>query len=153
MNEAFKEEFKQLSIEKLKAIINGCAGRDLLEKNLNETLTLSETSYHMKHINSEDDYGFWIVQWKYKKVTHENMPMSTWMFENSIKITPFRIEFENKNTSFNPFTHPHHRKQLEEYIFIYINQCCPNYINAIREETDRFIKMISFNETKKNNSR
>jgi hypothetical protein len=149
MNDRFKEEFKQLNPDDIKTIINGCANNDILEFDINKTLDLKETSYHISYIDNEEDYGYWVIQWKYKKISNPHMPMSTWTFENYIKITPFRLEFENKNTSFNPYTNHHHKKQLEEYIFIYINKCCPNYINAIKEETDRFINMITIPNIKK----
>lgn len=148
MNIQFKEEFKKLNKDKLKFIINGCAGRDILETDITQTNQKSHYNdlYYMSYIDDEK-YGYWTIQWGYKKLTN-GVFTTGGNFEFSIKITPFKVEFYNAN-SFNPFVNTHKQKQLEDYIPIYINQVCPHYIETIREETEKFIKMINFNNEQK----
>lgn len=144
MNNLFKNEFENLKANEMKEIINRCAGHDILEIDaLKDFLQNNYASkYFMKYIN-DDRYGFWNIEWGWKRA--EGMPISTGTgyFQFRIKITPFRIEFENANgNSFNPFSLASKKKNLEEYIFIYINIKCPHYKQAVREETEKFIKMI-----------
>ena len=102
MNIQFKEEFKKLNKDKLKFIINGCAGRDILETDITQTNQKSHYNYlyYMSYIDDEK-YGYWTIQWGYKKLT-TGVFTTGGNFEFSIKITPFKVEFYNTN-SFNPF--------------------------------------------------
>lgn len=134
MNNKFKEEFKKLNAEKIKYIINRCAEHDFLEINKN-----SNNSF-IKYID-DDEYGYWVVEWGYKKIPYNNMFLGCGYFENSIIIKPFKIEFKINNKALYPFN-TNGKKQLEDYLFVYINNQCPHYKQAIIEETEKFIKFL-----------
>lgn len=149
MNIQFKNQFKNLNSEEIKHIVNGCAGRDILELpiNGNEMPSNSKTCYYIKYLDN-DGYGFWVVQWGWKPICHKNMKLEGGFFEFGIKITPFKIEFENDKNSFNPFINTHNKKNLEEYLYIYINKKCPDYKKAVIEEVDKFIKFLDITTDK-----
>ena len=149
MNNQFKTEFKNLNATEIKDIINGCAGRDILTKKLNNDKYLENASdsYFIKYIDNEN-YGFWTIQWGWKQIYYDNMSIGTGFFENSIKISPFKIEFDNTNANFNPFSKPSKQKYLEEYLFVYINKHCPHYKQALVEETEKFMQMLDMKKTR-----
>ena len=151
MNNLFKHEFENLNASEIKEIVNRCAGRDILEIDALKDVFQNNyaSKYFIKYIN-DDKYGFWNIEWGWKRA--EGMPMSTGtgFFQYRLKITPFKVEVENANgNGDNPFSKPISRKHLEEYLFVYINKKCPHYKQAIREETERFIKMIDFTSDEK----
>ena len=85
MNNQFKTEFKNLNATEIKDIINGCAGRDILTKKLNNDKYLENASdsYFIKYLDNEN-YGFWTIQWGWKQIYYDNMATGTGFFENSI---------------------------------------------------------------------
>ena len=137
MIKEFKEEFKNLDKEKLKDIINACAGRDVLETDFSKSINVKNpsTMYHIVYVDNEE-YGFWVVNWSFKKFKNSFLPSNFGFFDSKIKITPFKIEYENVDILTNS------KKQLEEYIFIHINKKCPHYKQAIKEKTEKFISML-----------
>ena len=138
MNNLFRTEFSNLDANKIKEIVNRCAGQEILQNDIVQTINTTNSLYYIKYIEDED-YGFWNVQWGWKSNKYP-MPMGGF-FEHKIKITPFKLEFEN-TTSSNPYCKQNNRKQLEDYIQIYINKYCPHYKQAILEETKNFIKFL-----------
>ena len=138
MNKQFKNEFKNLNASELREIINRCAGQEILQNDFVETIKKTTDLYYIKYIEDED-YGFWSVQWGWKNT---KFPMSVGgYFQYGIKITPFKIEFEN-TTTLNPYCRSNNQKQLEDYLHIYINKKCPHYKQVIVEETKKFISML-----------
>lgn len=141
MNILFKNEFAQLDPNDIKAILNACAGQDILEQDVTKVLSDNYNGkYYIKYMN-DDNYGFWTVQWGWKKATNMPINMGTGFFEHGIKITPFKVEFENQDIS-NPFCKYRCRKSAEEYLFAYINKKCPHYKQAVLEETQKFIQNL-----------
>ena len=138
MNKLFRNEFSSLDANKIKEIVNRCAGQDILQNDIVQTIKNANNLYYIKYIENED-YGFWNIQWGWKNNKFP-MPMGGF-FEYGIKITPFKLEFENTSSQ-NPYCKPHNRKQLEEYIQLFINKYCPHYKQAILEETEKFIKFL-----------
>lgn len=143
MNTKFKNEFKNLIPEDIKLIINRCAGMDILEYDVVKDISHNYSNkYFLKYID-DDRYGYWVIGYGWKKVQTESMSIGSGIFEYQIKITPFRVYFENNyGKALNPYSKQQKQKQLEEYMLIYINKKCPNYKNAIIEETKEFIKFI-----------
>lgn len=152
MNNQFKSEFKNLSKEEIKKIINGCAGRDILETSFIENIKVNnyDTLYNIVYVDNEK-YGFWVVEWNLKKFEN-NFFGGYRHFENTIKISPFRIDFEIVKSTFNSFASAHSKKQLEEYMQVYINRKCPHYKQTIIEETENFIKMLDYGNDIKTNT-
>lgn len=144
MNKEFKEEFKNLNSNEIKELINKCAGQEILESANNLKI-----SHFIKYIENES-YGFWIVEWARKKVQHFNMAFGVDIFEFSIKITPFKVEFENSHLTLNPFSRTNNKKLLEDYLPIFINKNCPHYKHAIIEETKKFIQYLDMDKDKNN---
>ena len=148
MNNLFKEEFKKLNKTKLKEIINGCAGQDILEHGFSTTFSKdagyskNKTTYAITYVK-DDNYGFWSVQWQWKTNYYVDMPIGG-IFENSIKITPFNVTFDID--SFAPFANTNKKKNLKEYLFIYINKQCPHYKQAVKEEAEKFITFLGNDE-------
>ena len=141
MNHIFKEEFKKLKPEDIKNIINACAGQDILEHDVAKVLSNNyDGKYFIKYMEDEK-YGFWTIQFGWKKATNMPMQMGTGFFDYSIKITPFKVEFENLNIA-NPFCKYRCRKSVEEHIPVYINQKCPHYKQAIMEEAQNFVNFL-----------
>ena len=136
MNDQFKNEFRNLNLEDFKNIINRLAGHDILQSS-----DINKPPAHFIKYIEDDNYGFWNVEWGWKSISVKGFPMGG-HFQFRIKITPFKIEFENIHSTFNPFAPIYKRKQLEDYLYIYINKNCPHYKQAIKEETERFIKML-----------
>lgn len=146
MNVKFKDEFKKLNPEQLKEIINACAGQDILQENVAKVISKNyDGKYHIFYVD-DYDYGFWTVQWGWKKATNMPINMGTGFFEYSIKITPFKIEFENTNIS-NPFCKYRCRKAVEEHIPLYINKKCPHYRQAVMEEAQNFVDFLGKPDT------
>ncbi|MBO5884326.1 MAG: hypothetical protein J6Q51_00855 [Clostridia bacterium] len=143
MNQQFKEEFKNLNPEDIQEIINRCAGQDVLEESITKFPQKEYTSkFYLKYM-PDVEYGFWIVEWGWKKSTNPTIFLGSGYFEHQIKITPFRLEFQNVNgNSSNPYSSANKRKNVEEYLQVYINKKCPHYIQAVREKTEQFIQMI-----------
>lgn len=143
MNQQFYDEFKKLNPEEIKEIVNRCAGQDILEESVtNFPHKEFSNKYFIKHIQDEE-YGFWVVEWGWKKSDNKYMMIPSGYFEHQIKITPFRLEFQNVNgNSSSPYTSASKRKNVEEYIQVYINKKCPHYIQAVREKTEQFIQML-----------
>ena len=141
MNIQFKEEFKKLNPKEIKDIINACAGQDILEQEVTQNLSNNYNGKYFIKYMEDENYGFWTVQWGWKKATNMPINMGTGFFEYSIKITPFRIEFENQNIS-NPFCKYRCRKSMEEHIPIYINKKCPHYKQAIMEQAQSFVDFL-----------
>lgn len=142
MNNQFKKEFQNLDVEQIKYILNRCAGQDILQDDISH----GGRSCFIKYIE-DDSYGFWTVQWRWEKFTVNN---TIWggEFKNKIKITPFKVEFENTHSEFNPFSNANRIKQATEYLQLYIHKKCPTYVQAIREETESFIQMLEgFNKS------
>lgn len=133
MNEQFKEEFKKLNAEEIKDIVNRCGEHNVFV-NCNDECFI-------KYMDN-DEYGFWTIQWGMQKVQYMGMNFGCGFFKNSIKLTPFRLEFEVTNEPTNAYVKPRNKKSLEEYLQLYINRKCPHYKQAIMEETEKFIKML-----------
>lgn len=142
MNKEFKNEFMKLNPQEIKDIINRCAQQDILSKNLYDSFKGNNVDTYTINYIDNDEYGFWNIEWNWKQIYHVNMAFATGLYQNRIKITPFKIEVESASNVSNPFAGQHKRKQLEDYLFIYINKKCSNYKRAIREETEKFIKML-----------
>lgn len=141
MNIQFKEEFKKLNPEEIKDIINACAGHDILEHDVAKVLSSNYNGKYFIKYMEDENYGFWAVQWGWEKATNMPINMGTGFFEYSIKISPFKIEFENQNIS-NPFCKYRCRKNVEEHIPIYINKKCPHYKQAIMEQAQSFVDFL-----------
>lgn len=156
MNLQFKNEFKNLDKNDIIKYVNGCAGADILGTEFVNNIQLNnpESAYFIKYIENDDDYGFWIIEWSWRKIKLPHMIIASGFFEHSIKITPFKIEFNNApSTRPNPYIKNHNKKQLEDYLYIYINKKCPTYKQAIIEETQKFIQKIDmFNESNINSN-
>ena len=139
MNTLFKEEFAKLNPEDIKEIINRCSTVVCLQHDITKTLNITDpnNTYFIKYI-PDDDYGFWIVEWNYQKIKVGPMPMSTAKFASSVKITPFKIEFENTSGTLTSLDKTH----IQDYLQVYINKKCLHYKQAVIEETERFFKKI-----------
>ena len=133
MNTKFKEEFKNLNPEDIKNMLDSCGGHSVFTSN-------KDTCF-IKFFD-DDNYGFWIIQWGLQKVKCLDMTLGCGFYKNTIKLTPFRAEFDMANDSINPYVKPRNRKSLEEYLQLYIGRKCPHYSQAIREETEKFIKRL-----------
>jgi len=144
MNNLFKNEFKGLNKNAIINIVNGCAGQEILTSN--SALTVPKC--FIKYIE-DDSYGFWDIEWGWKSVKCNNV-LPSGFFQFRIKLTPFKVEFENTNSSFNPFK-TNNKKQLQDYWYILIHKNCQHYKHAIIDETNKFInKLELFNNTDNN---
>ena len=137
MNEQFKNEFKNMNPSEIIEMINRYAGREFLE--INSDYFNSRNSCFISYIEN-NHYGFWDIEWGWEKSKSEKNIISTGNFKHRIKLSPFRIDFENMGAT--PYSKTITRKQLEERLFILINKKCPHYKQAIMEETKNFIKML-----------
>ena len=136
----FKNEFKSLNANKIKEIVNRCAGQDILNYSFsgNKVNVGNNDLYSINYIEDEN-FGFWMVQWNWEKNYHLNILLGG-QFQNSIKITPFNIFFNI--TTPDPYKKMHKQQLLKDYLHIYIHKQCPNYVNAIKQETEKFIKFL-----------
>lgn len=156
MNDQFKSEFKKLNPDEIKYIINGCAGRDVLETKFSDAWQTNnkDTVYTILYIDDEN-YGFWNIEWCFKKFDNGfSINGGYGSFKYRIKITPFRIDFYNADSNeFNPYSSPNRKTQVQDYLQIYINKKCPNYKQAAMDEMEKFFHKIDINyksETKNN---
>ena len=145
MNEQFKNEFKNMNPSDIVEMVNRCAGIKFLENN--SDYFNSKNSCFIAHIEN-NDYGFWDIEWGWEKSKSEKMIIDSGNFKHRIKLSPFRIDFENIGAT--PYSKTITRKQLEERLFILINKNCPHYKQAIMEETKKFIKMLDMFSGKQN---
>lgn len=148
MNKLFEEEFRKLNTEDLRTIINGCAGKNILEYGFNENIcknagySRNEITYSIDYIEDDED-GFWCVQWQWENSYYQDMVIGGY-FENTIKIKPFNVTF--KVDYLSPFNEENKKKNLKEYIYLYINKKCPHYKEAIKEESEKFITFLGHAE-------
>jgi len=146
MNNLFKYEFEKLNPNEIKEIINRCAGCDILEINAIEDFSQNnyDNKYFIKYIK-DDRYGFWDIEWGWKRAEGTPISTGTGFFQHRIKIAPFKVEFDVKSSV---FAKHNKKKQLQDYMFIYINKKCKHYKQAIIEETERFINFLDATNTK-----
>lgn len=142
MNKKFKKEFASLNPYDLKYIINRCAGKDILLTNFVDNINIQDktSAYYIKYLDN-NEYGYWNIEWNWKSSnTYSMIPCG--LFQHQIKITPFRIDFNSDtNATLTDITN---KKQLQEYLFLYINNKCPHYKQAITEETTKFLNFLNY---------
>ena len=135
MNNQFKLEFEKLNKDDIKEIVNKCANFYLLQKDITKHIdAYNNEKYAITYVEDEN-YGFYAILWDWQQF---NIGFGG-NFKNMIKLTPFLVTYNIKGI--NPFN-ANSKKQLQEYLFIYISKKCPHYKQAITEETQKFLNML-----------
>ena len=138
MNSEFKKEFQLLNKDDIKEIVNKCAHFYLLQKDITKCLDAYNNEKYVITYVDDENYGFYAIQWDWQDHHYNNWVIGG-SFKSQIKLTPFNVTHDINGI--NPFN-ANSKKQLQEYLFLYISKKCPHYKQAIVEETQKFLNML-----------